>query len=325
VDLSERYQSRGGRYQDQDSERLSLLGSGVIAAYERWFRGGVSVATGDLDGDGVPELVTAPGAGRLAQLRVFDLVTGAERPTFRTLYSKNHRGGTTVAVGDVDGDGLADLIAGPSRGAMPVRVFRSRGPAALDPIADGADREFFPFARGFGGGVSLAAADFTSDGRAEVVVGSSIGIRAVVHVFNLQSFTSRQRLPRPVRSFLPFKSNSVNGITIAVGNFNGDDVPDIAVAYKIRAFTLVDVLNGRRPGWGVPLASLRVVDPRRELSPLTIAARDVDSDGVSELMTSRRIVAPIGQITQWKIGRLPRPQAMTFAQHPALRAGHRLG
>lgn len=303
----------------------AVLGSGVIEAYEPSFRGGVSVATGDLDGDGVPELVTAPGAGRPAELRVFDLVTGAERPAFRTTYSQNHRGGTTVTVGDVDGDGLGDLIAGPALGAIPVRVFRSLGTAARDPVANGAFREFFPISRGFAGGVSLAAADFNADGRAEVVVGSGIGIRAVVNVFDLRSFTEQQRLPRPMRSFQPFKSNSVNGLVISVGHFNADNVPDIAAAHKLRDVTLVDVLDGSKPGQAPPLATVRAPDPRAEISPIAIAARDVDKDGIAELHTAHPVAGSSGRITQWKINASSRPKNLVFKQHPGLRGGYRLG
>lgn len=41
-------------------------------AYDPKFRGGVNVATGDIDGDGVPEIVTAPAQNGGSHIRVFD-------------------------------------------------------------------------------------------------------------------------------------------------------------------------------------------------------------------------------------------------------------
>ena len=42
-------------------------------AYDKSFHGGVRVALGDLNGDGLPEIITAPGRGMTAQIKAFDL------------------------------------------------------------------------------------------------------------------------------------------------------------------------------------------------------------------------------------------------------------
>jgi hypothetical protein len=49
--------------------------------YDGSARGGVSVAAGDLDGDGVAELITAPAAGN-PNVLVIDPATGAVRESF---------------------------------------------------------------------------------------------------------------------------------------------------------------------------------------------------------------------------------------------------
>jgi len=41
-------------------------------AYDKNFRGGVTVAQGDLDGDGIPEIITAPAGGGGPHVRIFD-------------------------------------------------------------------------------------------------------------------------------------------------------------------------------------------------------------------------------------------------------------
>jgi uncharacterized repeat protein (TIGR01451 family) len=92
-------------------------------AYEQSFRGSVRVATGDVTGDGVPEIIVAPGRNRVGEIRVFTPTpVGSSNYTelvgYRTLpFGAGYRGGVEVAVGDVNGDGVGDIIAGQSSGA----------------------------------------------------------------------------------------------------------------------------------------------------------------------------------------------------------------
>jgi hypothetical protein len=103
-------------------------------AYDAAFAGGVSVGCGDLDGDGSAEIVTGPGAGGGPDVRVFS-ATGRYRGSFWA-YDRAFTGGVNVAVGDLDGDGSAEIVTGPGDGGgADVRGFDAHGrevrPAAL--------------------------------------------------------------------------------------------------------------------------------------------------------------------------------------------------
>ena len=88
-------------------------------AYAPAFTGGVSVAAGDVNGDGVADIITGAGPGGGPHVRVFSLAGGTptEVASFFA-YDPAFPGGVSVAAGDVNGDGVADIItgAGPAAG-----------------------------------------------------------------------------------------------------------------------------------------------------------------------------------------------------------------
>jgi len=129
-------------------------------AYDPSFLGGVRVAAGDVDGDGRADLVTATGAGGGPHVKVFNGLTLNPDASFFA-YDPSFLGGVNVATGDVNGDGLADIITGAgATGGPHVKVFDGRNGAEL--------RSFFAFDRSSTGGVNVAAGDLDGDGRAEI-------------------------------------------------------------------------------------------------------------------------------------------------------------
>jgi FG-GAP repeat len=119
---------------------FSLAGGGLAEiasffAYDPLFTGGVSVAAGDVNGDGVDDIVTGAGASGGPHVRAFTMATGAltEVASFFA-YDPLFTGGINVAVGDVNGDGVGDIVTGAGASGGPhVRVFSLVSGAALQP------------------------------------------------------------------------------------------------------------------------------------------------------------------------------------------------
>ncbi|MGH9268888.1 MAG: hypothetical protein ACRD0D_12030, partial [Acidimicrobiales bacterium] len=87
------------------------------------FTGGVYVASGDLNGDRLADIITGPGPGGGPHVKAFSGLNGAEMRSFFA-YDAGFTGGVFVGGGDVTGDGRADIIAGAGPGGGPhVRVF----------------------------------------------------------------------------------------------------------------------------------------------------------------------------------------------------------
>ncbi len=131
-------------------------------AYQPRAQVGARVAVGDINGDGLQEIVTGSGPGGGPHIRIFKTDGSVWGGSFFAFDAKN-QGGVSVAVGDVDGDGKDDIIAGSGQGAIPrVRIFDFHGTLK---------REFSLGSRPLVNGITVTAADVNGDGKKEIVVG----------------------------------------------------------------------------------------------------------------------------------------------------------
>ncbi len=97
-------------------------------AYDPNFRGGVFVATGDVDGDGYDEVITAPGRGGGPHVRVWKVIGGLRLINEFFAYDGGFTGGVRLGAGDVTRDGIAEIVTVPGPGGGPhVRVFNRWG------------------------------------------------------------------------------------------------------------------------------------------------------------------------------------------------------
>lgn len=91
---------------DKDGRPLT----GGFFAYEQNFRGGVSLATGDVNGDGEREIITAPGQGMRPEIKIFTK-DGKFLKSFLA-YESSFTSGLRVMSDDLGSDGIFEILSG---------------------------------------------------------------------------------------------------------------------------------------------------------------------------------------------------------------------
>jgi hypothetical protein len=196
-----------GRFSAQTG---ALLGS--FFAYDPHFLGGVRVALGDVNGDGIPDIITGPGLTGGPDVRVYDGATGALIRNFLA-YAPGFLGGVDVAAADVNGDGYADIITAADAGGGPhVEVWSGRDGTLL--------QSFFAYDPRFTGGVRVAAADVNKDGYADVITGAGPGGGPEVRVFSGATGALLQ-------DFMAYNVRFTGGVYVAGGDVDGDGYADV--------------------------------------------------------------------------------------------------
>jgi hypothetical protein len=182
-------------------------------AYDIQFSGGVTVASGDVDGDGFDDIITGADSGGGPHVRVFSGNGGHSLLNFFA-YDGAFRGGVRVSSGDVNGDGLDDIITGAGAGgASHVRVFSGAGAASLS--------SFFAYDTAFTGGVFVAAGDADGDGKADIFTGAGVGGGPHAQVFKANG----TRIQSFIASLTGF-----NGVHIGATDVDGDGRADLLSA-----------------------------------------------------------------------------------------------
>lgn len=280
----------------------------AFTAFDPSFPGGVSVATGDVNGDGVTDVVVGAGVTGGPRIMVIDGTKFGLLQSHRQIadpaalianffaYDPNFLGGVNVAVGDVNGDGKADIIAGTGPGGGPnVKVISGAritevGPDGLP--ADGAVlASFFAYSPEFRGGVTVGAGDVNGDGFADVLTAVGPGGGAHVRAFSGERLFQVGPLGAGVQlaSFFAYSPTFMGGVNVTGGDLDGDG----------RA----EIITGAGTGGG---SHVKVFDARTQATTASfLAFGSTFTGGVDVAYRTRQGQAPLLLVSAG-IGGLPR-------------------
>jgi hypothetical protein len=273
-----------------------------------------SVAIGDLNGDGTPDVATANAEASTVSVL---LNRGDGRFQAKRDYPTDPEP-VSVAIGDLNGDGRSDLATA-NGGENSVSVLLGRGDGSFEAKRDYATGD---------GPSSVAIGDLNGDGRPDLATANTEGERNSVSVLlndgaggfqarsdyrvgeapvdaaigdlngdgkpdlvtaNLSASTASVLLNRGNGSFRVRRdyATGVRPTSVAIGDLNGDRKPELAIANSDQV-SAVSVLANRGDG-----SFEAKVDHRTGRFPLQVAIGDLDGDRRADLATANLAVASV--------------------------------
>ena len=261
----------------------------VRTPYASWItynvpRFGVNVACGNIDGDGFDEIITGPGPaiefGPHVRAWKADRapVVGVNFLAYGT-----HRYGVNVAAGDIDGDGIDEIVTGAGPGA----VF---GPHVRGWNVDGGTAGPIPGVSflAYGThkwGVNVACGDVDGDGFAEIVTGAGPGAVFGPHVRAWNFDGSGNTASIPAVSFMAYGTHKY-GVNVACGDLDGDGFDEIITGPGPGSSFAAHIRGWNYDGEEVnPMAGVNFVAYPSARYGANVSAADTDEDSIDEILT----------------------------------------
>jgi hypothetical protein len=233
-----------------------------------------SLAVGDFNGDGRPDLVVADAGSNTVSVLLNTTPANATTPSFAV--QKTFAVGTypmSVAVVDVNGDGRPD-IAVANQGDKTVSVLLNMTPVNASTPAFAAQQTFACGADP----LSVAVGDLNGDGRPDIAV--------ACEGEPLSLLVNTTPAGASAASFAPQQTFAVGGLAwaVAMGDLNGDGRPDLAVANFLSKS--VSVLLNLTAAGATTLAFSTQQTFAVGVNPEAVAVGDFDGDSRPDLVVA---------------------------------------
>jgi len=240
---------------------------GSFSAYPGLFQGGVRVAVADVQRNGRPAMITAPGPGMEPEIETFsqrwaETQDRGTRLSHFLAYEPSFEGGVSVAAGYWSGNPGVVVAPGPGR-APEIRVFDPKGRLLS---------EFLAFEIVYTGGLSVAVGDLNADGNPEIVVGT-LTAPARVRTFELDGTSFG-----PV--IAPFPPDG-EGVQVGVADLSGTGRGVILAAETRGPDPRLEVIDPAT----ATIANVARPGPTSE-DGLRLGAGDLDRDGRDEILVA---------------------------------------
>lgn len=170
-------------------------------AFDPSFLGGVTVASADINGDYYDDIIVGAGVGGGPRVIAF---SGQNLNVLQDFFAfeSDFTGGTRIATGLINSDGIYDIVVGAGAGGGPrVKTFDGSN---LNVIND-----FFAFETSFTGGVYVSAGNVGGGAVDKIVVGAGSGGAPFVRLFDQNGAM--------LQSFLAYASTFTGGVRVATG------------------------------------------------------------------------------------------------------------
>jgi hypothetical protein len=261
---------------------------------------GVNVAAGDIDGDGVEEIVTGPGPGAVfgPHVRAWEY-GGTPIAAVSFLAYGTNKFGVNVACGDIDGDGIDEIVTGAGPGAVfgpHVRAWNYDG-GTLEPVSG---VSYFAYGTNKFG-VNVACGDIDGDGFDEIITGAGPGTVFGPHVRGW-NYDGGVVTPMAGVSYLAYGTSQF-GVNVACGDLDGDGDdeivsgpgPGVVFGAHVRGWDVAGGTAAALPGVSFTAYPGYLYGAR-------VGSGDLDGDGMDEILTAPGPEAAYGCLVRgWNV------------------------
>ncbi len=251
---------------------------------------GVNVAAGDINNDGIDEIITAPGPAHEnpAEISIFDH-TGMQFHHLTTTVFPYYYG-ANIASGDINCDGYDEVIVGTGSGAgnpSELKVF-VHDPEQEKLVDSGINLSAYAS----GGGVLVASGDVDCDQHNEIITASAntYGEKIKISIWEVDtsagigqwsvSLAKEFSIKKRKYSKFSLRTRDIDSISITTSDINGDGFAEIVTGSRSNSggASIINIFDKD----GGQISEFQAGDRSHYIS--SVASADIDGDGAAEII-----------------------------------------